>query len=190
MIYADVSFVQRQRVNYFGHKQLIFAKLLSDIKLDLPLKPLGVKVDILRIIMREEKKLDKEAVLSSDYTVDDIKIDRQLSITCHILGFITSILGPLVFVLTKGNDAEFLRHHEREAFNFQLTIIILFFIGLGLDMYVFEKIMTLPVIFICDAILSLTAVIKANDNVFYKYPISIPFLNPNKKKTATVKDDN
>lgn len=81
----------------------------------------------------KERKLDKEAVLASGQTEEDIKIDRQLAMSCHLLGLMTSFIGPLVFCLTKKEDAFFLQHHEKEAFNFQLTMFIIFGISLGTE---------------------------------------------------------
>lgn len=128
----------------------------------------------------KEKKLDKETVLASGQTEKDIEIDRQLAMTCHILGLITGFIGPLVYCLTKREDAEFLQHHEKEAFNFQITIAIAMTVAVYLDFNVFESLYLIPVVVIIDLILSFTAVMKAKEDIYYKYPISIPFLRTKK----------
>ena len=123
----------------------------------------------------KEKKLDIEAVLALGQTEEDIKIDRQLAMTCHMLGFITGVFGPLIFFFTKKEDAEFLRHHEREALNFQITMFLAAVIAIYLDIYVLNHMYFTPVIFITDSILSFTAVMKANADIYYNYPVAIPF---------------
>ena len=128
----------------------------------------------------KEKKLDKDAIIASGQTEKDIQIDRQLAKNCHLLGLVTGIVGPLIFCLTKKDDADFLQHHEREALNFQLTMLFSIIMAVVFDFFVFNHMYFIPVVIITDITLSITAVIKAEDDVYYKYPISIPFLRAKK----------
>ena len=111
----------------------------------------------------------------------DLMIDRQLSVMCHIFGLLTNILTPLVFFITKKNDAAFLRHHETEALNFQITILLFMIIAIYLDFSVCKNIYFIPCVIIMNISLSILAALKAREDIFFKYPIIIPFF---KNKTT------
>lgn len=130
-----------------------------------------------------EEKIDEDIIVEPEMSEEDIRIDRQLAVMCHIMGLVTGIITPLIYCLTKKDDAVFLQHHEKEALNFQITLIIYLAIGIWLDFYVFEGLYIIPIVVISDLTLSITAAFKANEGIFYKYPLSIPFLK--RKKTAT-----
>lgn len=138
--------------------------------------------------MHEEKKLNKDAVLSPDYTEKDIMLDRQLSIICHVLGLLTNIFGPLVFVLTKEKDAKFMRHNEIEAFNFQFTVLLATIIAALIDIYVIDNFIIVPVVGIINFYSVVTAVVKTKQDIFFYYPISIRII-PHKKENNPVEED-
>ena len=135
--------------------------------------------------MQEEKKLDKAAVLSDTYTEKDIVLDRQLSVCCHLLGLVTNIFGPLIFVLTKQKDAAFLRHHEIEALNFQFTVLSASIAAVLIDMYFLDNPVAIPVVMIINFYSVMTAVVKTKHDIFFKYPISIRII-PNNATTEIV----
>ncbi|MBN1864526.1 MAG: DUF4870 domain-containing protein [Victivallales bacterium] len=106
--------------------------------------------------------------------------DRQLAMMCHLLGLITSVFVPMVFVLSKKGDSDFLTHHETQSLNFQITMILAMTLAIWLDFNVFEHAYLIPVVLISDIILCITAAIRANESILYVYPLSIPFLKPRK----------
>ena len=42
----------------------------------------------------------------------------------HVLGIFFAILGPLIIMLTKGEQSRFVKHHAVEALNFSITVMI------------------------------------------------------------------
>lgn len=63
--------------------------------------------------------------------------DRLLAAVAHGSGYLTTFVGPLVFMLTSGRRSPFIRRHAVEALNFQLTLlaIVVVTFGLGAILY-------------------------------------------------------
>jgi len=126
------------------------------------------------------EKTNFENIADSEVSEAVTKDDRQLAMMCHVLGLVTGIITPLIFCLVKKGDSKFLLRHETEALNFQITILIGCGIAIYSDCVVTRSIFLIPVVIIIDVILCITAAIKANESIYYKYPISIPFIRGNR----------
>jgi uncharacterized Tic20 family protein len=50
---------------------------------------------------------------------------RVWAVTAQLLGVVTSVFGPLVIMVTVGRRSRFVKHHSVEAFNYQLTIVMI-----------------------------------------------------------------
>ena len=124
----------------------------------------------------DEEKITESSSIDFDVSVEITEDDRQLAMMCHILGFLTGFFTPLVYCLVRKGDSNFLQHHEIEAFNFQMTMLLIWGITVWLDVFVFNALFVIPVAFIIDAVYSTSAVLKARDRALCKYPISIPFI--------------
>jgi uncharacterized Tic20 family protein len=48
------------------------------------------------------------------------------AVICHVGGYLTSVLLPLIQMLVRKDRAPFVVHHAREALNFQITLIFLY----------------------------------------------------------------
>ena len=96
------------------------------------------------------------------------KDDKTMGMLCHLLAIFTGFLGPLILLLVKGNESEFIKDQAKEALNFQITFIlgaiIVAIVTLGLGL-----ILVYPV----AIILCIMACIKANEGVKYRYPFAI-----------------
>jgi hypothetical protein len=53
--------------------------------------------------------------------------DRNWAMAAHILGFLTSIVGPLVIWLVKRRESRFVAFHALQALLFQAAIAILYY---------------------------------------------------------------
>lgn len=58
--------------------------------------------------------------------------DRMLAAVAHGSGYLTTFIGPLVFMLTSGKRSSYVRRHAVEALNFQLTLLMFVVVTLGL----------------------------------------------------------
>ena len=60
--------------------------------------------------------------------------DRTLAIWCHIGGYFTSFVVPLILWLAKKEEGSpFVQRHAREALNYQITQLVYFFLVMIAD---------------------------------------------------------
>jgi uncharacterized Tic20 family protein len=90
--------------------------------------------------------------------------DRSAAVIAHLLGIVTSFIGPLVMVLvTRGDRTSFARSQAVEALNFQLSLLLISIVTLGLG-YVL-----LPVAWV----LCIVAAVSAGNGRAYRYPLTM-----------------
>ena len=54
------------------------------------------------------------------------KDDKNLGMLTHLLGLLTSFIGPLILWLMKKDESEYIEANSREALNFQISMLIYF----------------------------------------------------------------
>lgn len=105
---------------------------------------------------------------------------RNWAMVCHLSalsGYIIpfgNILGPLIVWAIKKDDDPFIDDQGKEALNFHLTMIVLFIISFIL-MFLLIGFLLLAVLAVFVLIMIIIASIKANDGVYYRYPLTIRF---------------
>jgi uncharacterized protein len=97
---------------------------------------------------------------------------KNMGMLCHLLGFLTSFLGPLILWLIQKDKMPYVDHHGKEALNFQITIMIASAVA-GLSMMCFIGIILLPAVGLADLILSIIACVAASKGEYYKYPFAL-----------------
>ena len=97
---------------------------------------------------------------------------KNMAMLCHLLGFFTSFIGPLIIWLLKKDEDSFIDQQGKEALNFQITIIIASFVA-GLLSFLCIGFLLLPVIGILDLVFVIMACIKSSKGEAYRYPVSI-----------------
>lgn len=81
-------------------------------------------------------------------------------------------LGPLIVMLTKGKESQWVESHAKEALNFQITVTAAIWISAALMLCVVGFLL-LPVIGLAALILTILAGIKANNGEMYRYPATV-----------------
>ncbi|WP_210330434.1 DUF4870 domain-containing protein [Aliikangiella sp. G2MR2-5] len=109
--------------------------------------------------------------------------ERNFAMFCHFAAFagfifpvLGSILAPLILWQMKKEESGFIDHHGKEAVNFQITMLIAFSIAIFLSFLLIG----IPMLFglaIFEIIAIILAGIKANEGEYYRYPLSIRFIN-------------
>jgi len=106
---------------------------------------------------------------------------RQWAMFAHLsalaallIGF--PFLGPLIIYLVKKDEDQFVADQAREALNFNLTAMIAFVISIVL-IFVIIGIFLLPLLGIAWLILTIVAGVQANKGLWYRYPLTIRFIN-------------
>ena len=110
------------------------------------------------------------------------KTERTWGMLCHISTFsgmiipFGNILAPLIIWLIKKDDLVFVNDQGKEVLNFQISMIIYLFISILLC-FILIGIPILISLIIFNLIVTIVAAVSANDGKYYRYPISIKFIN-------------
>lgn len=105
--------------------------------------------------------------------------EKMWAVVCHI-SVVSVALGlvlPLAVYLCYRHESEYTAHHAREALNFHLSVLLyclccvplIFLFGLGAALILIAALGSL--------VLGIIAAVKSSDGVFYRYPLTIRFIN-------------
>ena len=107
---------------------------------------------------------------------------RSWCVACHLsalAGFVVPalghILGPLIVWLIKRADSPEIDAHGKEALNFQISMLIYNVIA-AVFCLVLIGFFFLAVLWVLNAVFVIVASIQASDGKFYRYPMTIRFI--------------
>ena len=107
---------------------------------------------------------------------------RIWNILCHasallgvFLHFPGHLLGPLIVWLAKRGDSPEIDAHGKESLNFQISMLIYNVIA-AVFCLVLTGFVFLAVLWVLNAVFVIIAAIQASDGKFYRYPITIRFI--------------
>ena len=107
---------------------------------------------------------------------------RTWNAFCHasallgvFLHFPGHILGPLIVWLVKRGDSPEIDAHGKEALNFQISMLIYNAIS-AVFCLILIGFVFLAVLWVLNAILVIIAAIQASEGKFYRYPMTIRFI--------------
>jgi uncharacterized Tic20 family protein len=89
--------------------------------------------------------------------------DRFLAGLAHASGYLTTFVGPLVFLLLSGKRSEYVRRHAAEALNFQLTVLLVVIVTFGVG----------ALLYAVTWILALVAGVAGLSGRAYRYPFTL-----------------
>jgi len=92
-----------------------------------------------------------------------------------VLHFPGHLLGPLILWLVKRDDAPELDAHGKEAVNFQISMLI-YNVVAAIFCLILVGFVFLVVLWILNTIFVIIAAIQASDGKFYRYPMTIRFI--------------
>jgi len=108
----------------------------------------------------------------------------KLAMLAHLLGgmgllgaVVGGVVGPLIVWWLYRKDSVFVEHHAREAFNFQLTIIVIMavcFLFTGLTCGLLLPKMLIPVVM--QIVFGVIATLAAHSGKLYRYPVCLRML--------------
>ena len=107
---------------------------------------------------------------------------RTWNILCHasallgvFLHFAGHLLGPLIVWLAKRDDSPEIDAHGKESVNFQISMLIYNGIAVVFCL-VLVGFAFLAVLWVLNAVFVIVASIQASDGKFYRYPMTIRFI--------------
>jgi uncharacterized protein len=97
--------------------------------------------------------------------------EKTLAILSHILTFVGGFIPPLIIFLIKKDESKFVSDHAKESLNFQITLLIGYFIGI-VTMIIIIGVLILIFLGIVHLILVIVATIRASEGKIYRYPFN------------------
>ncbi|MFF5110798.1 DUF4870 domain-containing protein [Streptosporangium sp. NPDC000509] len=101
--------------------------------------------------------------------------DTTMAMLAHLLGLLTSFVGPLVLYLAKKDESPYARDQAAEALNFQLTVLIAYAVCWVLA-FVFIGFLLMFFLWVGSIVMAIVAALAANRGETYRYPINIRFV--------------
>jgi uncharacterized protein len=107
--------------------------------------------------------------------------ENMWAMFCHLSalsGFIIpfgNIIGPLVIWMIKKDEFALVNDQGKEALNFQISMTIYLLVSVVLIL-ILVGILFLIGLAIFDVIVTIIAMVKANEGVAYRYPLCIRFV--------------
>ena len=98
--------------------------------------------------------------------------DKTMAMLAHGLGAITGFLGPVIILLTAGNNSQAVRREAVESLNFQITVAIAAIASFFLMIVVIGAFL-LPIVGIVGFVLPIVGAIKVNNGETYTYPFAL-----------------
>lgn len=101
--------------------------------------------------------------------------EKSLAILSHLLGLFISFIGPLIIYLVSEDKNKFVKENSKNALNFQLTVLLAYFISFIL-MFILIGFLFIFVVITLDLIFSIIGCVKASEGKVYVYPLAIKFI--------------
>jgi uncharacterized Tic20 family protein len=102
--------------------------------------------------------------------------DRVLAMLSHILAIVGGLgfIPPLIIWAVKKDDpkASFVTESAKESLNFQLTVLILLFVGFCLIWVFFIGLLVVWGVGIVNLVLVIIATVRTNEGRIYRYPFN------------------
>lgn len=107
--------------------------------------------------------------------------ERNWAMLCHLSAFagfffpFGSIIGPLICWLSKRDDSAWVNVNGRSAMNFQLSLLLYIVLAFPLC-FIIIGIPIIVALMILKVICIIIASVKAAKGEFFRYPLTIPFI--------------
>ena len=104
---------------------------------------------------------------------------RAIAAVIHLLGLLTSVVGPLIAwgISRRSSRNAFLTHQAIESVNFQLTVVILYFLCKLLS-FILIGFLLFPCVFIFQLFFSVLAAMRVSQGIAYHYPYVFALIRP------------
>jgi len=109
------------------------------------------------------------------------KDERMWGMLCHLSALVGciipfgNIIGPLIVYSMKKDEYAFVSDQGKESMNFQISVLI-YLISAGVISIFFIGFFLIIALGIVSLILTVIASVRANDGIYYRYPLTIQFI--------------
>lgn len=109
-------------------------------------------------------------------TVEDVKSassdDNNKAVIMHILSIFFGFISPLIFYFALSDTSEFVKEEAKRDLNFQITLLIAYFIC-GILTMLLIGFLLFPVVGILGLVFEILALLKAKEGEHYKFPFTL-----------------
>ena len=126
--------------------------------------------------IQPESPVEATEASEPEATTAPSRDDCNMGMLCHLLSLFANVLGPLIIWLMKKDESEYVNYHGIQAINFQITMIIVYFLCVPL-VFVFIGLAILPIAVLLNMVFSVIAAMAAQKGERYEYPFSFKFLS-------------
>jgi uncharacterized Tic20 family protein len=102
--------------------------------------------------------------------------DKNIAVITHITGIFFSIFPGLIVWLLKKDESPYISEQAREALNFQISLLIAYFIA-GVLAFILIGFLLFPLIWLANAVFSIIAAVTVSKGESYRYPLSLRLIN-------------
>jgi uncharacterized Tic20 family protein len=98
----------------------------------------------------------------------------------HILGAVTSFVGPLIIWMIKKDESPFVNDQGKEALNFQITVVIGYVVAMILSFVPLVGCVTVilfPALGIASLVFGILGGLDANKGKPYRYPFALRLIS-------------
>lgn len=99
---------------------------------------------------------------------------RTLALITHLSGIVLGFIVPLIIWLINKDQADkaFITDQSKEALNFQITLLMVYVVGIVLSIILIGALINM-VAWVACLVLSILAGVKAQQGEAYRYPFAI-----------------
>ena len=102
--------------------------------------------------------------------------DKNIVVLTHLGGILFSFLPGLIVWLLKKDDNAYIGENAREALNFQITLMIAYFISWILA-FILIGFVLIGVLWLANIIFSIMAAVATSKGESYRYPFALRLIN-------------
>lgn len=102
--------------------------------------------------------------------------DKNIATITHLGGTVFSFVPALIVWILKKDDSEYISEQAKEALNFQITVLLAYFISWVLAWILIGFVFML-IIWVFNIVLSIIAAISTSKGETYRYPFTLRLIN-------------
>jgi hypothetical protein len=109
-------------------------------------------------------------------TVSPSNDDKNIATITHLGGTVFSFVPALIVWVLKKDDSEYIATQAKEALNFQITVLLAYFIAWIL-VWILIGFAFLGIIWLANIVLCIVAAISTSKGETYRYPFTLRLIN-------------
>ena len=102
--------------------------------------------------------------------------DKNIATVTHLGGTVFSFVPGLLVWILKKDDSTYLADQAKEALNFQISVLIAYFIA-GILVWLLVGFILLPLIWLLNIVFCIIAAISTSKGETYRYPLCLRLIN-------------